>query len=248
MYTYKNIHLYVYIYIYIYIYSLGGGTGAAWWTRPLLLYRSPPHPVSPCSATGSARSLPTTPPRVPTWGMTSFKIFLSRKNGSIWCWLSHVYHTVENSTPVRCREGTPSNVFRTFVWKPRPESGHDCLVCAEYARFRALRLGPRDLFQQSLRVSQPAQKLKSSRRMLPEKGLKPRPESGLDCLMCAEFAGLLICARFARFVSVLWDWIRPISSKSASGCPNLSNNFNDSKTNKMDQSGLDCLMCAEFAR
>jgi len=34
------------------------------------------------------------------------------------------------------QEPTPQNVSTTFTWKPRPESGPDCLMCAEFARQR----------------------------------------------------------------------------------------------------------------
>ena len=30
-------------------------------------------------------------------------------------------------------EGTTFKVLRTFTWKPRPESGRDCLTCAIFA-------------------------------------------------------------------------------------------------------------------
>ena len=38
--------------------------------------------------------------------------------------------------PDPSEEGTPANVSTTFTWKPRPECGLDCLVCAIFARQR----------------------------------------------------------------------------------------------------------------
>ena len=33
-------------------------------------------------------------------------------------------------------EGTPCKYSRSFAWKPRPESGRDCLICAILVRQR----------------------------------------------------------------------------------------------------------------
>ena len=37
---------------------------------------------------------------------------------------------------VPSKRGTAWKVLRTFAWKPRPESGRDCLICAMFARKR----------------------------------------------------------------------------------------------------------------
>ena len=36
-------------------------------------------------------------------------------------------------------EGTQQNVLESFTWKPRPESGRDCLTCAYFARQQLFR-------------------------------------------------------------------------------------------------------------
>ena len=36
--------------------------------------------------------------------------------------------------PLPSKEGATSNVMWTFTWKPRPESGLDCLVCAKFVQ------------------------------------------------------------------------------------------------------------------
>ena len=36
------------------------------------------------------------------------------------------------SSSARRQKGTMKTVSRTFTWRPRPESGFDCLVCAMF--------------------------------------------------------------------------------------------------------------------
>ena len=43
-----------------------------------------------------------------------------------------------STSPRSSEEGTPHKVSRTFTRKPGPESGPDCLPCAEFARKRSV--------------------------------------------------------------------------------------------------------------
>jgi len=83
--------------------------------------------------------------------------------------------------------GTVYHVSRACGRKPRPESGPDCLMCAEFAR------------RPDAKGETPMLKLISGGRPSPERQVPAERnlqlDSGLDCLMCAESGpDCLICA------------------------------------------------------
>jgi len=78
--------------------------------------------------------------------------------------------------PLSSEEGITRKVFRTFTSGPRPESGLDCLICAEFARQRSC-------------VTLAANSNRVGKGFTQVLGLGVEVSAhGLDCLSFAEFA------------------------------------------------------------